>query len=167
MIYIINQFEFEKIKMSGVGNPYLKIAPTFWKITPRRYRLSGLVSKGLTLPETPGVIHTLEGPKKFKFITCLGPGGEFWPMSLRSFLESKNIDLALPNADGWFSSHNKKNTIAWAIQMKTDFVVTYGHSTPLSQKAGGYLLFRGNYCWALAEHLFPLYYAPIKQNPAK
>lgn len=164
MEYIIDQDEFEKIKGSGAGKPYLKIAPTFWKITPRSYRLSGLVSKGLDERETPGIIHTLEGPKKFKFITCLGLGGEFWPMGLWSFLESKNIDLALPNADGWFSSHNKKNTIAWAIKMDTDFVVTHGHSTPLRQKAGAYLLIRGNHCWPLAEHLFPDYYKPAKLN---
>jgi hypothetical protein len=90
-------------------------------------------------------------------------------MSLRSFLETKNIDLVLPNRDGWLSSHNKKNTVAWAIQMTTDFTITHGHKLALSQSAGGYLLFRGDKCWAVAEHLFHLYYSPIKQfkqNPA-
>ncbi len=161
MALIIDMPKLLEIQASGLATRVWKYAPTYWRYSTREDVEYGLVSRGLNISPRSVIVQTLEGPKEMDEIICMGLDGELWPTSIKDFCLSKVISDKPSDIPGWRLSYNKPDDLCWAIQVDEDFTVTAGHSKPLSQKAGAYLLFKEKWAWPVAELLFPLYYRPV------
>lgn len=161
---IIDDKKFAEICKSGQAIRVRKSAPSWAKVASQKDWQNGFVSPGINRPHRPGVCETLEGPKTFEVgeMICRGVMGELWPMDVKTFNAVKVLAAEYPvDADG-FATYFNTNTV-WAIQIHEDFTITAGgHTEPLSQSAGAYLLFNDEGgCWPLAESLFPATYTKV------